>query len=400
LTALIEAIVFHAMHRVGTLGEHFALLFADALGESACSERRQRLPWAVFADLMRHALRPLADAARHPEGFWRSWRLLAVDGTQWSLSNTPRNTASRPKARSRRGRAAFGKIVTSVLLEIGMHNPVAAAIGQDGRSEWQLTRSLLEQLPAKALLLADRLHGCAAFAAQALAACQRVGSHFLFRARSNIRVRLVRRFDDGSRLIEVPVRAKDTRAVVQQLLLREILVQVARPGHRPQTLRLWTTLLDPLEAPALELAQLYARRWEHELYYREIKRVLRKDSLLNSHTPETAAQEIAALVLASALIARERTRAAAGQIPVLRLSFAKTLELLRPLWLLLTLAADLLSDEQTRQLTDRFYERARRYLTPSKRSRSCPRALRQPVSKWPRLIENRSHEGPLDFQVL
>jgi Transposase DDE domain len=400
LGALVQALVFHAMNPVGTLGEHFALLFPDALGESACAERRRRLPWQVFADLMRHALRPLAQGRRPQEGCWRGWRLVAVDGTQFSLYNTPQNNAARPKAKSRRGRAAFAKIVTSVLLEVGRHNPLAAAIGHDGRSEWELTRSLLAQLPRQALLLADRLYGCAAFAAQALTACERVGSHFLLRARTQIKVRTLRRYKDGSRLIEVPVRAKGSRQIVQRLTLREIRVQVSRPGHRAQELRLWTSLLEPAAAPAAELAKLYAQRWEHELYYREVKHQLRTGELLHSHTVETAAQEIAALVLASALLAQERSRAAAGEVPVLRLSFAKTLELLRPLWLVLALGEDLLSAPQKQQLTERFYAQARRYLTAPKRARSCPRAVRQPVSGWPRLLHNESHEGPIRFLVV
>lgn len=400
LAALLQALVFHVMNRFGTLGEHFAMLSPDALGDSGCSERRQHLPWQVFAGLMQRALRPLAQARRHRECFWRGWRLVAVDGIQFSLYNTPQNNAKLRKAKSRRGRAAFAKIVTSVLLEVGLHNPLAAAIGHDGRSEWELTRSLLAQLPKRALLLADRLHGCAAFATQVLAACQRVGSHFLIRARSNIKVRTLQRFKDGSRLVEVPVRAKGRRTILEHLTLREIRVKVRRPGHRTQELRLWSTLLDAGTAPALELVELYAQRWEHELYYREVKRVLRKDELLNSHTVETAAQEIAALVLASALIARERVRAAAGAGPVLRISFAKTLELLRPLWLVFALGDDLLSDDQKQQLTERFYQQVLRCATPPKRARSCPRAVRQPVSNWPRLIQNESNEGPVRFQLV
>jgi hypothetical protein len=196
------------------------------------------------------------------------------------------------------------------------------------------------------------------------------------------------------------VRAKGSRTILEHLTLREIRVKVRRAGHRTQELRLWTTLLDPVAAPALELVALYAQRWEHELYYREVKRVLRKDELLNSHTVETAAQEIAALVLASALNARERMRAAAGEGPVLRISFAKTLELLRPLWLVFALGDDLLTEDQKRQLTERFYEQARRCATPPKRARSCPRAVRQPVSKWPRLVKNESYEGPVRFHLI
>lgn len=402
LAKVLPALVFHVMNTAGTLAEHFAQLFDDSLADSSLSERRTRLPWEVFTELMRLGLRTLARAATHPEAFWRGWRLVALDGTQFSLTNTPQIKATARKAKSRRGRAAFAKITTGVLLELGLHNPLAAAIGRGGQSEWALALELLAQLPARALLLADRLHGCAAFVAAALAACEKRGSHFLIRARTQIQVQQIKRFKDGSRLVRVPVRQKGKpRQIVHWLTLREIRVRVQRPGHRAQELRLWTSLLDPKSAPAQELIDLFPRRWEHELYYRELKRQLRKSDLLQSHTLETGAQEIAAVVLASALLARERARAAAGATPVLRVSFVKTLELMRPLWLTLALGGDLLSASQKRQLTERFVERAGGYVTRRRpRPRSCLRAVRQPVSGWPRLLQNQSWEGPAHFKLL
>lgn len=403
LAKVLPGLVFHFMNAAGTLAEHFALLFAaDALSDSSLSERRARLPWAVFAELMRLGLRPLAQAATQAEAFWRGWRLVALDGTQFSVTNTPQIKATARKAKSRRGRAAFAKITTGVLLELGLHHPLAAAIGRNGQSEWALALELLAQVPAQALLLADRLHGCAAFVAAARAACEKVGSHFLIRARSNIQVQRIKRFKDGSRRVRVPVRQKGLpQVIVQWLELREIRVRVQRPGHRAQELRLWTSLLDPKAAPASELIELYARRWEHELYYRELKRQLRKSDVLQSHTLETGAQEIAAVVLASALLARERARAAGGATPVLQISFVKTLELLRPLWLVLALGGDLLSARQQQQLTERFLEQAGRQVTRRRpRPRSCPRAVRRPVSKWPRLRRNQSWEGPVKFKLL
>jgi hypothetical protein len=402
LAKVLTALVFHCMNAAGTLAEHFTQLFEDSLADSSLSERRARLPWEVFTELMRLGLRALAQATTHPEAFWRGWRLVALDGTQFSLTNTPQVKARARKAKSRRGRAAFAKLTTGVLLELGLHNPLAAAIGRGGQSEWVLALELLAQLPARALLLADRLHGCAAFIAAAGAACEKMGSHFLIRARTNIKVQVSKRFKDGSRLVRVPVRQKGKpRVIVQWLELREIRVRVQRPGHRAQELRLWTSLLDPKSAPAQELIELYARRWEHELYYRELKRQLRKSEVLQSHTVETGAQEIAAVVLASALLARERMRAAAGAAPVLRVSFVKLLELLRPLWLTLALGGDLLSARQKQQLTERFLERAGQLVTRRRRrSRSCPRAVRQPVSGWPRLRRNQSWEGPVQFTRL
>jgi hypothetical protein len=401
LTQLLPALTFHVMEGPGTLGEHFAELFDAPLADSSWSDRRARLPWEIFADLMRRVLRRRATRSRQPEAFWGGWRLLAIDGTQFSLTNTPQVTAQVRKARTRRGRAAFAKLTTAVLLEVGLHNPLAAAIGRDGESEWALALTLLTDVPAGALVLADRLYGCAAFAAPLHAACQRVGSHFLVRAQTAVKGRVIERLRDGSRLLEVPVnpRYRPTPETTT-LTVREIRVHVGRRGHRPTELRLWTSLMNPREAPALDVAQLYAQRWEQELYFREVKRQLRRTDLLQSHTVETAAQEIAAIVLASALLAVERTRVANGDLPVLRVSFAKMLRVVEAMWFTLDIAAGVLTERQTQQILKRGYKRMQQYLTPVRRARSCPRAVRQPVTGWPRLMKNSSVEGPFEFTVV
>jgi hypothetical protein len=398
---LLPALTFHVLQNAGTLAEHFSQLFDGSLADSSWADRRARLPWEIFAELMRRVLRPRAQR-RQREAFWRGWRLTALDGTQFSLPNTPQITATTQKARTRRGRAAFAKITTTVLVELGAHNPLAAAIGRGGESEWALALSLLAQLPKRALILADRLYGCAAFAGPLLAACERVGSHFLLRARRDIKAPRITRLADGSRLVRVAVHPPHNRhRILHWLEVREIRVRVGRPGHRPHELRLWTSLVDVRTAPALELAQLYAQRWEHELYFRELKRQVRKTDLLQSHTVETAAQEIAALILVSALLAAERVRAAGGRLPVVRVSFAKILELcVKPMWLWLELGDGVLTDHQLTQIMKRGYQRMRRYVTPPRRARSCPRAVRQPIQAWPRLRHTQSIKGTMNFRLV
>jgi hypothetical protein len=401
VTDLLPALTFHVMQDAGTLAEHSSQLFNDALAESSWADRRARLPWDIFADLMRRVLRPKA-TQRQRDAFWRGWRLVALDGTQFSLTNTPQITATTRKARTRRGRAAFAKIWTAVLLEVGLHNPLAAAIGRSGESEWALAQSLLAHLPNRALLLGDRLYGVAAFLVQARAACTRVGSHFLLRASRATKPRVITRLRDGTRLVAIALRARhNPNHIVDWLQVREIRVRVGRMGHRSHEVRLWTSLHDPRTAPALELAQLYAQRWEHELYFRELKRQVRKPDVLQSHTVVTWAQEIAALVLVSALIAAERMRAAGGRLPVLRISFRKILELgVKPLWFYLDIGHGVLTESQIRRLTRRSYARMRRYVTPPRRARSCPRAVRQTVKAWPRLMKRTASTGEMHFQLV
>jgi len=398
---LLPALTFHVMQGAGTLAEHSAELFADALSDSAWADRRARLPWDIFADLMRRVLRPKA-TRRQPAAFWRGWRLVALDGTTVSLTNTPQISATVEKARTRRGRAAFAKLTTAVLLELGLHNPLAAGIGRHGESEWALAHRLLAQLPKRALLLGDRLYGVAAFLVHARAACARVGSHFLIRASRSTKPRVCRRLRDGTRVVAIAVRASchNPTQIVDWLEVREIRVRVGRAGYRTHELRLWTSLLEVPTAPALELAQLYAQRWEHELYFRELKRVVRKTDVLQSHTVITGAQEIAALVLASAVLADERRRAA-GPLPALRVSLSKLLErCVKPMWFYLDLAPDILTERQIAEIVRRGYARARRYLTPPRRARTCPRAVRQPIQAWPRLLEPESLTGEMHFQLV
>jgi hypothetical protein len=401
LADLLPALTYHVLSGAGTLAEHFSQLFGQPLADSSWADRRARLPWQIFADLMQRALRPRATRRQHRDAFWRGWRLLALDGTQFSLINTPAILATCTKARTRRGRAAFAKVTTAVLLELGLHNPLAAAIGRCGESEWALAQRLLAQVPRRALLLGDRLYGCAAFAAPALAAAARVGSHILLRARPSIKPRVIACLPDGSRMIRAAVRGPRGRGRIRAWVeVREIHMRVGRRGHRSHDLRLWTSLRDPRTAPARELAQLYARRWEHELYFREVKHQLRKSAVLQSHTVETGAQEIAAVVLASALLATERARAAAGHVPVLRVSFVKVLALVQPLWLMLGYFDDVVTERQKHHVVRRVYHDMARCVTATHRSRSCPRAVRQPMKRWPRLLRPHSIEGPLHFQIV
>jgi len=401
LDQILQALTFHVAEGAGTLAEHFFELFQEPLADSSWSDRRRRLPWEVFADLMRRALRPIATRRQHPDAFWRGWRVLALDGTQYSVINTPQVTATTTKAAARRGRAAFAKLAVAVLLEVGVHNPLAAAIARHGESELALARRLFAQLPKRALLLADRLYGVPGVIVEVWAACRRVGSHFLFRVPRTIKARVRKKLPDGSRLVHVNVREKGRPWRIDgHVEIREIRVQVGRNGFRRHELRLCTSLLDHRTAPALELAKLYATRWEHELYFRNAKRVVRQTDVLQSHTVETGAQEIAAIILVTAMLAHERARAATGQAPVLRIKFGVVLAIVRSMWFSLGPIEDLLTEKQKAQIVKRGQALMRRSLTGPRRSRTNPRAVRQPVTKWPRLMQTHSVEGPLHFKVV
>jgi hypothetical protein len=399
---IVLGMVFHVISGAGTMGEHIELLTGLKFSESTLSGRRMSTDWKVFETLLGDFLRVRCKEKEQPDAFYKGLRLVALDGTQFSLSNTPQILKSCAKTLSRRMKAAFAKIGTVTLIEIGAHNPIAAQIATSAQeSEWELAQILIEKLPAKSLLLADRLYGVAAFLNKLLKICESQKSHFLVRARNQLKSQILKRFADGSSLIEVAVQnPKKQRSILKTIKLREIRVVVTRPGFRSEEVRLWTSILDYQSYPALELAKVYTKRWEHELYYRQLKIDLGRTELLQSHTVHTAAQEIAALIFATALIAQERLTISGGKIDTLKISFAKTLNLLQPVWMLFSVASDILELQQKESIKKRLYKMLAHHCIKKKRARSCPRQVRQPIKGWPRLTKNTQTLGEVTYEII
>jgi hypothetical protein len=390
---LIMGLVFHVMAGAGTLAQHVKVVTGKTITDGALSQRRTGLPWALFEQLLAEALRPKAKAKSHPEALYAGLLLCGIDGSRFSVANTPQVKKRMPKAATRRFKAAFAKIGVAVLVELGLHNPIAAAIGPKEESEMVLSRQLLHRLPEQSLLISDRYYGVPVLLIE-LKELHPTGREFLARVRSGIKRQVLEAYPDGSALVEI-------RAGKKKLLVREITGKVRRGAGSWSQVRLWTSLLDWKKHPAATLLELYARRWEQESFYRELKVDMRSAGLIQSHTPITAAQEIAALLMAYAILVEERIAAArAGEVPVLRISFLKTLEAVRGLWHFLEVTADLLDARQIRLAVRRTLRRIAEMAIPKRRQRSCPRAVRQPVSSWPRLLKNCYAKSAPEFQLI
>jgi hypothetical protein len=342
---LIQSLVFHVVAEAGTLAQHVKQLTGKVVTDGALAQRRALLPIAVFEQMMGAALKPKADPQQHPEAFYHGLRLSGVDGSTFSVTNTPQVKRQMRKARTRRGRAAFPKVGVVVMVELGLHNPLAAALGAQGESEMVLAKKVLAAQPPKSLLLNDRYYGVGEVLVGLSAQEDR---HFLVRVRANLKRRFLEAYPDGSALVEI-------RAGKQTRLVREIVGRVQRGGRGAgTTVRLWTSLLDWKRHPATELLALYARRWEQEVFYKELKVDTRSTTYLQSHTPLTAMQEIAALILAYAVLVGCRVEAGSvGGVGVLRISFLKTLQAVQGLWRFLEVSADLLSPQQVRLVVRR-----------------------------------------------
>jgi hypothetical protein len=119
------------------------------------------------------------------------------------------------------------------------------------------------------------------------------------------------------------------RRLPAQITLRLIRYPVHIPGFRSRSVVLVTTLLDPAVYPAAELAGLYARRWQVELFFRHIKTTLQMD-MLSCKTPAMVRRELLMHLIAYNLIRGLMVEAASiHDLALERISFRGSVDTLR-----------------------------------------------------------------------
>lgn len=388
----IMARVYHEFARSGTFAANVKTITRVTLSNSALSQRAMSIGWNLIDEILQLVLRPLADPARHAEAFHRGYRLLALDGTRFNLRNTPAiNAGARKTACSKGGGVpAFAHLLGVVLVELGLHQPLAAAFGWQGEGELTLARRIFgrQALPERCLILADRLFGTPSLMWELAPLLEKSGGAALFRVRANIKAKRVEQLADGSWLVDLAVRCPESRRKLGTLRLREITADIHYEGsNKPLAVRFWTTLTDAAEHPASALVEIYAARWEEELFFRELKSHLHgRGNLLDAQTPETAAQEVLAMLLAASLVAGQREVVAeSASVGILRISFAKVLHKTAALCELLAVGGDLIAPEALAKWIGRILDDLKTSaMIQQRRPRSCPRTLRQPVQNWPK----------------
>lgn len=118
----------------------------------------------------------------------------------------------------------------------------------------------------------------------------------------------------------------------EHLEIREVLVHVAVPGFRTESLVVVTSLLAAEDVSAAALAALYRQRWNVELNLRDIKSRMQLD-VLRRKTPARVRQELWTGLLAYNLVRQSMLQSAqqAGRLPC-TLSFTITLQTLANNW--------------------------------------------------------------------
>jgi len=125
------------------------------------------------------------------------------------------------------------------------------------------------------------------------------GADLLWRTRENAQLEVERRLRDGSYLSHLYASTADRRHRRNGIAVRVIDYRLKSVPEAAPVYRLITTILEPAQASAKELAALYHERWEIETALDELKTHLRGSQIvLRSKTPELVRQEFFGLLMA------------------------------------------------------------------------------------------------------
>jgi hypothetical protein len=307
------------------------------------TQARKRLGPQVLAEVFEQVAQPVGGLLTRGARL-RQWRLLAIDGFEVDVPDTPDNAEEFGYAGSGANRSAFPKARVVALAECGTHAFLAAEVAAWSTGEKTLANRLYPRLRPDELLTADR--NFYSFDAWSLAAGS--GAALLWRAPTGLGLPVVSVLPDGtytSVLIHPRIRgARRDRIIAAARAGHDLDPQLAhlirvieydvpdREGNGTgELIVLLTTITDPAAARADELAAAYHERWEEETGNDQLKTHLRgPGKVLRSRLPELVYQEIWAWLLVHYAIAVLISRAAeAADLDPDRISFIRTLRLAR-----------------------------------------------------------------------
>jgi hypothetical protein len=309
---------------------------------SGITQARKRLGRAMMSEVFEGVAQPVASRSTR-EAWLRNWRLVAIDGFDIDVPDTDANAAEFGYAGSGANRSAFPKARVVALAECGTHVFLAAEVDAWAVGEKTLAQRLYPRLRRDELLVADR--NFYSFDAWDLAG--RTGAALLWRAPTQLGLPIVDILDDGTYvavLVNPKLRGAHRDRVVDAARAGD---DIGDGGHVVRVVEydvpdrvgrgdgemivLLTTILDPADATAEELAAAYHERWEQETANDQLKTHLRGPGrVLRSQLPDLVHQEIWAWLTVHYAVATLVWKAAeAAAIDPDRISFTRALRIIR-----------------------------------------------------------------------
>lgn len=320
--------------------ENLGLVARMTVSAAAVCKAKKRLPLKLLMELVARS------APKNPgcpeQSLWKGFLLYLVDGTSFLTADTPELVEQYGKAKNQRGTSRGYPVPKLLALMDASGNFIRKVIALPcSRQEFTCLSRLFKSIPKGGLLLGDR--GLVSFVH--LAMLMQAGIQGCFRLprwqvvfnRGKASRRLIKRLGRQDLLVRwkayrCPTWLSKNRweaFVGQELILRQISFRVCRKGFRTNWAWIVTTLLDPKQYPAQELIELYSRRWQIEVNFRDLKRTLGM-KMLKAQSVLGVRKEVLAFVLLYNLIRGVMRQAAIQQgVDADRISFIAALN-----WLL------------------------------------------------------------------
>lgn len=309
---------------------------------SAITQARQRLGAEPLELLFERVAEPMAGPGT--VGAWLgSRRLMAMDGFLLDVPDTDVNLEEFGRRNNGGRPGAFPQVSIVGLAECGSHAIVDAAIGRSqGGDERGLAATFLRSVTAGMVVTADRNFYSFELWNRFLA----TGADLLWRVSTSVPLPVLGWLSDGSyssmvinpqvkgrrrdRLIDAARSGQDLDPT-DAVRVRVVEYEIPDRGEDDELICVVTSILDPAEVSAVELAAGYHQRWEIESVFDELKTHQRGASrVLRSKSPEMVRQEIWALLLTHYAIRRLMFRAAdEADVDPDRLSFMRSLRVIR-----------------------------------------------------------------------
>ena len=263
-------------------------------GKSGISQARTRLGWEPLRQLHDEIVGPIA--VPETTGAWyRSRRVVSLDGSTLDVADEQANEQAFGRPGASRGSSAYPQIRFVSLVENGTHALFGSRMAGCRTGEVTLAKTVLPGLQKGMLCLADRQFFGFEFFMQA----RSTGADVLWRLKKNLRLPREEELTDGSYLSWIYPSERDRRHKTNKTIVRVIDYFLEGVADSEPIYRLVTSILDPKQAPAEELAALYHERWEIETALDELKTHLRGAGIvLRSKTPDLVRQEFYGLLLA------------------------------------------------------------------------------------------------------
>ncbi|MCK5804524.1 MAG: IS4 family transposase [Lentisphaeria bacterium] len=287
-----------------------------------------------------------------PSWRWKGLHAKLVDGFTFTMPDTPENQEAFPQVKSQASGVGFPIARACAVLSLATASVYDVAIGRyEGKEtgESALLRDMLDTFELGDVAVFDRCY--CSFMMLALLRGRGVHGCVRLHQRRHSDFRQGHRLGQDDHLVTWmrPIQPKWMATEVYEqipetITLREVRYTVTTPGSRPQTLTVVTTLTDPKQYSAKDIAELYGYRWNVELDIRDIKQTLGLDHV-RCKSPEMVRRELWVTLLAYNLIRKVIATAAAVHDKQPRcLSFTSACQAVLSSWILL--ATEAVRDER------------------------------------------------------